>query len=595
LLTSSAAWASSSPNNISLGAGQCQGNSVLFVVTVTSTGSGGGSATLQPPTGLPTGVTFDHYSDAGALTFSNGTPTDSSVLVLAIGPTATAGSTGLTLHTSPAEASTTPGTITINAGPTINTQPQPQSVCVGSTATFSVSAAGSGLTYQWQKNSVDIAGATNSSYTTPATTAGDDGAQFRVIVKTPCSARTTSSAATLTAKSNWTITASAGAGGSISPSGAVSVACGGNQAFLITPSSCFSIASVTVDGSSVGAVSSYTFTNVQANHTISATFSANGPYTINASAGTGGSISPSGAVSVNCGASQAFSVTTNSCFTLADLKVDGVSQGALSSYTFTNVQANHTIAASFTANGPYTINASAGSGGSITPSGAVSASCGSNQPFAISPDACHDIANVTVDGGSVGAVSGYTFTNVQANHTISASFTLKQYAIVSSAGTGGSISPNGSTPVTCGANQAYTISANSCFAIQDVTVDGGSVGAVSTYTFTNVTAAHTITASFVALGPYTINASAGPGGSITPNGAVSVNCGANQSFAIAADPCYSIADVVVDGSSLGAVSGYTFSNVQTNHTIAASFSQNHTRSRRAPARAGPSRRAATSP
>ncbi|MGA3008474.1 MAG: chitobiase/beta-hexosaminidase C-terminal domain-containing protein [Opitutaceae bacterium] len=71
---------------------------------------------------------------------------------------------------------------------------------------------------------------------------------------------------------NYTITASAGAGGSISPLGAVSVAQGASQSYTITPGS-GDAASVTVDGASVGAVTSYTFSNVQANHTINAAFS----------------------------------------------------------------------------------------------------------------------------------------------------------------------------------------------------------------------------------------------------------------------------------------------------------------------------------
>ncbi len=62
----------------------------------------------------------------------------------------------------------------------------------------------------------------------------------------------------------WTITASAGANGVIAPSGAVAVVEGANQAFTIAPNSGFSVASVVVDGASVGAVTSYTFTNVAA-------------------------------------------------------------------------------------------------------------------------------------------------------------------------------------------------------------------------------------------------------------------------------------------------------------------------------------------
>jgi hypothetical protein len=68
-------------------------------------------------------------------------------------------------------------------GPSITLQPANQTVNVGQTATFTVTATGTApLTYQWQKNSIAIAGATSASYTTPATAAGDNGAQFRVVV-----------------------------------------------------------------------------------------------------------------------------------------------------------------------------------------------------------------------------------------------------------------------------------------------------------------------------------------------------------------------------------------------------------------------------
>ena len=70
---------------------------------------------------------------------------------------------------------------------------------------------------------------------------------------------------------------------------------------------------------------------------------------------------------------------------------------------------------------------------------------------------------------------------------------------------------------------------------------------------------------------WTINASAGANGAISPSGAVSVNSGANQSFTITPDSGYNISDVLVDGGSVGAVGSYTFTNVTTNHTIAASF------------------------
>ncbi len=75
------------------------------------------------------------------------------------------------------------------------------------------------------------------------------------------------------AVTTYTVTATAGSGGSISPSGAVSVMEGNNQTFTITPDSGYRINSVTVDSVGQGAITTYTFTNVTASHTISVTFS----------------------------------------------------------------------------------------------------------------------------------------------------------------------------------------------------------------------------------------------------------------------------------------------------------------------------------
>src|SRR5262249_8803180 len=73
----------------------------------------------------------------------------------------------------------------------------------------------------------------------------------------------------------WTISASAGPNGQISPVGGVGVVEGASQAFTITPDANFHVADVLVDAVSAGAVTGYTFTSVTANHTIAATFAAN--------------------------------------------------------------------------------------------------------------------------------------------------------------------------------------------------------------------------------------------------------------------------------------------------------------------------------
>ena len=186
----------------------------------------------------------------------------------------------------------------------------------------------------------------------------------------------------------------------------------------------------------------------------------------------------------------------------------------------------HTISATFAID-TFLITASAGGGGSISPLGAVSVNYGSSQAFTITPNTGFHVVSVLVDSVSVGAVASYTFSNVTAAHTISASFTLNTFTINASAGSGGSVSPSGVTTVNYGGSQAYTITPTTGYHIVDVLVDGGSVGAVGSYTFSNVTATHTISATF-AINIYTITASAGAGGSISPTGAVSVNHGAKS-------------------------------------------------------------------
>src|SRR5205823_6853699 len=82
--------------------------------------------------------------------------------------------------------------------PTITTQPASQRVSAGQRATFTVTASGTApLSYQWQKNGTVIGGATAASYTTPATTAADNGNQFTVVVSNAAGS-VTSTAASLT-------------------------------------------------------------------------------------------------------------------------------------------------------------------------------------------------------------------------------------------------------------------------------------------------------------------------------------------------------------------------------------------------------------
>lgn len=143
-----------------------------------------------------------------------------------------------------------------------------------------------------------------------------------------------------------TITVNQPIGGEITP-GTTGVNNTGTASFTATAeSSCYTFSHWVVDGANAGSTNPYEFTNVTEDHTITAVFNAS-PYTITATAGANGSISPSGTTSVNCGEDQTFTITPTSGYTVADVLVNGVSVGAVTTYTFEDVTANQTISASF--------------------------------------------------------------------------------------------------------------------------------------------------------------------------------------------------------------------------------------------------------
>ncbi len=112
--------------------------------------------------------------------------------------------------------------------PNITAQPVSATVTIGQHAIFSVGATGAApLNYQWRKNSANISGATGSSYTTPATTSGDNGAKFDVVVTNSLGSMT-SGAATLTVSSAATLQSIA-----VTPA-TPSIAAGATQQFTAT-------------------------------------------------------------------------------------------------------------------------------------------------------------------------------------------------------------------------------------------------------------------------------------------------------------------------------------------------------------------------
>jgi len=228
----------------------------------------------------------------------------------------------------------------------------------------------------------------------------------------------------------------------------------------------------------------------------------------------------------------------------------------------------------------YVITAASGPGGSITPAGLVAAAPGSSVNFTIAADDGYAIQSVLVDGIETEPDGTYLFTNIAANHTISASFEAidagkDQYYINATSGPGGSITPAGLIAAAPGSSVNVTIAADGGYAIQSVLVDGIEAVTDGTYLFMNIAANHTISASFRVIEElpdrYYINASAGNGGVIAPSGQLEVVPKETITFTITASPGYTIQTIVVDGENQEVSDSFTFTNISGNHTITASF------------------------
>lgn len=297
-------------------------------------------------------------------------------------------------------------------------------------------------------------------------------------------------------------------------------------------------------------------------------------YTITATTGLNGSISPAGQVKVEYGYDQTFRFTPDPGYIILDVLVDGVSNPAAvaaGSYTFEDVLVNHTIHVTFVQEF-YTITPTAGVGCTIEPGTPQTVRYMNSAIFNISAKTGYDLVNVFVDGAAQGAIPSYTFSNVMADHTISATCKLKEFIVTPMAGAGGTIVPGTPQTVQYGGSITFQIVPNVGYVVDNVTVNGASMGALTEYTFTNVIENGTITATFK-LQVFTITPTAGAGGTISPNTVQAVNYGGSVTFTITPDKGYMIQDVKVDGTSVGAVTSYTFSDVKANGTIEVTFAK----------------------
>lgn len=159
------------------------------------------------------------------------------------------------------------------------------------------------------------------------------------------------------------------------------------------------------------------------------------------------------------------------------------------------------------------------------------------------------------------------------------------YNITSSAGDNGSIEPEGEIFVEEGQDRTFTITPSKGYKINEVIVNGNSIGIVEEYTFTNIKKDNTIEVKFkkkytppsTSPAPvnYTLRASAGDGGTIEPSGEIKVKKGDNQTFIITPDICHQIEKILVNETEveeeIKAPYAYTFENIRQDCIIEVSF------------------------
>ncbi len=286
-------------------------------------------------------------------------------------------------------------------------------------------------------------------------------------------------------------------------------------------------------------------------------------YTINATAGAGGSIEPSGEVIVPEGEDKTFTITPGEGYVIDDVLVDGksvidsvvIEEDGVGTYTFINVTENHTIHAIFA---PLTWDKSslgftwAGTNDATQvcatvkngdDSGAMQGEVDWELHYVESgqaPGPQNDKEENIIARGKITALvqgGSYDICWPESGQVGPGIYKFKAYQRPGHPGTGSFWSDE--------------IDINTTFVEEPVNTDQTEESAT-----------------------YTITATADAGGSISPDVAT-VNEGDNQAFTITPDEGYVIEDVLVDEGSVGAVDSYTFENVTGNHTIHATFVEEH--------------------
>ena len=383
----------------------------------------------------------------------------------------------------------------------------------------------------------------------------------------------------------YTMEAEAGSNGTITPDGTQIVNYGTNMSYDITANTGWYIASTVIDGvtttyTQADDVTTLTvpFTNINANHTVSATF-AQYMYTITGTVNANGTINSETTLNeeVEYGSNYTVNFIPDANYHVADVMIDGVSVGAVDYYEFINITENHTVAVTFEAT-MYTLTATSNIAAcTITPA-TTTVQAGSDVAYTLTVANGYHLVNVIANGEEVVVTNNaFTISDVQSDYTIYANFASDYVTVTVDQPAHATITP-GTQTYAYGATPSYMIVPEVGYDVVSVTAGNAVVNVtynngIGTFTLEPVLADITLTAT-TSIKKFEITVTQGANGTIAPGTQSNVEYGSNKTFTITPNDYYVVADVIVDGSSRGALSSYTFYNVTGDHTITAVFEAN---------------------
>jgi len=274
---------------------------------------------------------------------------------------------------------------------------------------------------------------------------------------------------------------------------------------------------------------------------------------ITTSATPGGMVTPlKGRNAVATNGSLNVTFTANDGYYLAEIKVDRevkpITSRKSMTWQFTNITANHTIAAKFLRD-PY-IMVTKTPGGTVTPSPKAFVPYGSGQDVSITALDGYYLAEIKVNNVARPLTSRKTmtwqFTNVTANQRLAVKF-LKDPFVTVTKSPGGTVTPAGKVFVPYSTSRTFTYAPQTGYHLESVTADRVKYGTPEDYTFTCVKTNHTLNVKF-AINTYSVTTNAGNGGSITPASFPAVNHGQKKVFAVKPASGMCIATLTVNGT-----------------------------------------------